>query len=245
MLYSFAMAAIRLQKHLAQCGIASRRASEKIIAAGRVQVNGTTITTQGISVDPERDIITVDGTPAQSEENLVTIIIYKPRGYICSTDSTQGRTVLDLIDGQFKERIYPVGRLDKESEGLLLLTNDGQLTHRLTHPSHGHTKIYEVTVAGKITDNTIAALNSPMLIDGYRTFPASVKIISGDNSDHKLQFILTEGRNRQIRKMCEAVGLQVKQLKRTRIQSLTLDGLRPGQWRKLRPDEIEKLLLEK
>jgi len=236
------MTVMRLQKYLAQAGIASRRASEQLICDGRVALNGATVTSAGQSVDTETDQVTFDGNPVILSVTNRTIMLYKPRGYICSTNSSQGRTVFELLE-DIKERIYSVGRLDKDSEGLLLLTNNGDLANRLTHPRYNQHKRYEVTVSGIVTDITLKKLNGSMLIDGYRIRPVEVSIQKRrqDSDKTELIFDLHEGRNRQIRKMCEAVNLRIHRLTRTQMGNLTLDNLHAGEWRDLTQDELSQL----
>jgi len=236
------MSTMRIQKFMAQAGVASRRASEKLISEGRVTLNGEVVTSPGIAVDSDKDHITFDGRPVSLPAEQRTVILYKPRGYICSASSAQGKTVLDLLS-DIKERLYPIGRLDKDSEGLLLLTNDGELANKLTHPRYNQSKIYEVTVSGIISDAIMAKLNSPMRIDGYLIRPASVTIKEQRSESNKtvLVFHLKEGRNRQIRKMCEAVNLRIHRLTRTQVHTLTLENMRPGEWRNLTQEEIRKL----
>ncbi len=238
---------IRLQKILADRGVASRRASAEIIAAGRVTVNGETVDQPGFRVDPTTDRIVVDGSPLQAEqETRRTILLYKPRGYICSRSDKQGKTVYELLKG-IPERIVPAGRLDKDSEGLLLLSNDGDLIERLTHPRFRQEKVYRVTVSGSLAPEVIDQLRQPMEIEGAMTTPARVKMIKERGSRAKtprrqertselravLEFILNEGRNRQVRRLCERSSLRVHRLVRTRVGELTLKGLKPGQWREV------------
>jgi len=236
------MTKLRLQKYLAQAGVASRRASAQLIRDGRVSVNGEPVAEPGHAVDTATDEVTVDGAAIALPSEKRTIMMYKPRGYICSSSSAQGKTVLDLIEG-IAERLFPVGRLDKDSEGLLLLTDDGDLANRLTHPSFGHSKRYEVTVSGSVTKEVLTTLNGPMTIDDYQTRPACVTLEKQRRESGKSQLVieLKEGRNRQIRKMCEAVGLRIHRLVRTHINNLTLQDLRPGQWRDLTDAEAKRL----
>ena len=222
---------IRLQKFLAQRGIASRRSSANIIQEGEVTVNGEVILEPGFHINPEKDVICINGKKISSEiEKRRTIILYKPRGYICSTSDKNGRTVYELIKG-ISERVVPVGRLDKESEGLLLMSNDGDLILKLTHPRYGHKKTYEVTVSGLVDEKILKKLQSAMVIDDYTIRPVNVQVLEKNKSETVLLFVLEEGRNRQIRKMCEQTGLTVTKLIRTKIGDLTLAGLKPGEWR--------------
>ncbi len=233
---------MRLQKFLAQAGVASRRASEAIISDGRVTVNGEVITELGSRVDPHKDVITLDGKVIELPREYRTIALYKPRGVICSASSEQGKTVLDLL-GNAKERLFPIGRLDKDSEGLILLTNDGELANILTHPRHQQIKRYEVTVSGDVNDRTLTTLNDRLEIDGYKIRAAKVTVAQRRRESGKtvLIFELREGRNRQIRKMCDAVGLRIHRLVRTQIKHLALGNLTPGKWRNLTAAEVEQL----
>jgi pseudouridine synthase len=236
-----AEANMRLQKYLARAGVASRRASENIIRDGRVSINGSTVTTPGTIVDSQCDIVCLDGKALTLAIAVRTIMLNKPRGYICSANASQGRTVFELTK-DIPQRLFTVGRLDKESEGLLLLTSDGELANRLTHPRYGHTKTYEVSVSGQVSEAIIQKLNSPMFIDGYRIQPVKVSQKNGAPTRNTiLSFALREGRNRQIRKMCENCNLRVMRLKRIQLQDLTLNGLASGKWRDLTEGEIKRL----
>jgi 23S rRNA pseudouridine2605 synthase len=222
---------IRLQKVLSQAGIASRRAAEKLIADGRVSVNGKTILEMGVKVDPGKDEIRVDGRRIKGVSQLRYILLYKPAGYVTTrSDPQRRRTVLDLLAG-VREYVYPVGRLDYDTEGLLLLTNDGELAARLTHPRHGVARTYEARVAGMPDREAIERLRNGIPLDGRRTLPADV-------------VLLNEGRNRQVRRMCEAVGHPVQHLKRTRFGTLADRRLKPGEWRELATQEVESLKVE-
>ena len=227
---------LRLQKVLAERGVASRRHAADIIQAGRVTVNGETTLEAGLRVDPLEDRITVDGEPLpQERERIRTILIYKPRGYICSTNEEQGKTIYELIR-DIPERLVPAGRLDKASEGLLIMTNDGPLHHRLTHPSHEHEKVYEVTVGGVVTESARKILRSALVIDGHEIQPVQVMVLGTTKTGCTLlQFKLKEGRNRQIRKMCAAAKLTVLRLVRTSIEGIPKFDLKPGEWVDLLP----------
>ena len=237
---------IRLQKFLADRGIASRRGCGDIIAAGRVQVNGVIVTEPGFRVDPgEQPNVTCDDRLVTVElSDRRTILLYKPRGTICSSSSRHGRTVLDLLPA-LTERLVPVGRLDKNSEGLLLLSNDGDLVNRLTHPRYGHKKIYHVTVSGRLTNRTLQRLESRMIIDGHRIQRVEVRILERETpiGRTRLEFTLREGRNRQIRKMCAQASLRVHRILRVAVGALTLRGVRPGEWRDLTAEELAGLKL--
>lgn len=235
------MKKIRLQKFLADAGLMSRRAAEEEIARGRVSVNGHPAEI-GTQIDPAADLVVYKGKKVLFEKKEhVYIMMNKPRGYLCSTEDDRGRKcVTDLLDG-VKGRVYPVGRLDLISEGLLLLTDDGELKNRLTHPSYSLPKIYRVKVSGEVSEAQHLTLTSPMEIDGYKLRPVDVVIGESDESGTVLKFTLKEGRNRQIRKMCEQAGLTVKRLSRISIGNLKLDGLPVGKWRYLDAKEVEYL----
>ena len=235
------MEKIRLQKFIADAGIMSRRAAEEEIKSGNVSVNGH-VAEIGTKIDPRSDIVTYRGKKIRYETRKYTyILINKPRGYLSSTSDDRGRKcVTDLIDG-VNARIYPVGRLDLISEGILILTDDGELKNRLTHPSHSIPKVYRVKVAGAVSSEQYEILTSPLEIDGYTINPVEVAVSAEDESGTVLKMTLFEGRNRQIRKMCEQAGLTVKRLSRVSIGNIKLDGLPVGKWRYLTDDEVEYL----
>ena len=235
------MEKIRLQKFIADAGLMSRRAAEAEIEAGKISVNGH-VAALGTKINPREDIVTYKGKRvAYKAREHIYIMMNKPRGYLSSTTDDRGRKcVTDLLAG-VEERVYPVGRLDMISEGMLLLTNDGELKNRLTHPSHTIPKIYRVKVGGKVDDDQYGILTSPLVIDGYKIKPVEVSVGENDESGTVLKMTLYEGRNRQIRKMCEAASLTVKRLSRVSIGSLKLDGLPVGKWRYLAPSEVEYL----
>jgi len=229
---------IRLQKYMAQCGIASRRHSEELILAGRVKVNGKIVTQMGFQVS-EQDRVEVDGKLIKKEEKHVYIMLNKPSGYVSTVTDPEGRkTVLDLIDG-VSERIYPVGRLDYDTTGLLILTNDGEFTFENTHPGHEIKKTYIAEVQGIPSDKALEALKKGVVLDGKKTAPAVVEVVDKKSKATVLKIIIHEGRNRQVRRMCEAVGHPVLKLKRTAIGRLTLGDLKPGEWRYLSSKEIK------
>jgi 23S rRNA pseudouridine2605 synthase len=233
----------RLQKILSQAGIASRRAAERLIAEGRVSVNGERVQTMGVKAEPATDDIRVDGRRIKAAERLRYILLNKPKGYVTTRSDPQRRpTVIDLLAG-VREYIYPVGRLDYDSEGLLLLTNDGDLAARLTHPRHGVERTYEVRVTGMPSREALDRLRKGVPLDGKRTRPAVVVLVNAGRRDRDgiLQLTIREGRNRQVRRMCEAVGHPVQSLKRTRIGPIADRRLKPGQWRELSAAEVEKL----
>ena len=232
----------RLQKVLSQAGIASRRAAEKLIAEGRVSVNGNTIREMGVKADPAVDDIRVDGRRVKAAERHRYILLNKPKGYVTTRSDPQRRpTVIDLLN--VREYVYPVGRLDYDTEGLLLLTNDGDLAAKLTHPRHGVERTYEARVAGMPDRDALERLRNGIPLDGHRTLPAQASLVNERRRDGDGILLLTirEGRNRQVRRMCEAVGHPVKELRRVRIWPIADRGLRVGQWRELAAGEVEKL----
>lgn len=231
------MAPVRLQKWLASAGVCSRRKGEVLIQAGRVAVNGQVVTELGVKIDPATDRVAVDGVPVSaSDEALVYIILNKPRGVVTSCEQEGVPVVVDLV--QCDARIFPVGRLDKDSTGLVLLTNDGRLHHGLLHPSFDHEKEYEVTVARPIPEGALHSMAGGMPLMGTKTRPAKVK----RRSDRRFQITLKEGKNRQIRRMVRKVGHHVVALKRVRMASIRLGKLKEGQWRHLTDREVERLL---
>ncbi len=237
----------RLQNILSHRGVASRRGAAAMIEEGRVAVDGAVVREPGARFDPAAVEISVDGRPVgQAAEKTRTIMMYKPAGVLSTvSDPFGGRTVLDLVRGQVRERLVPVGRLDKDSEGLLLLSNDGDLTYRLTHPRFEHEKTYIVRAAGRWSDEKLAILRSAVeMPDGYRIRPVPVEVVRiGRDNVHVLCFRLREGRKRQIRYMCSAAHLVVLSLKRVAIGELRLpDELQPGAWRDLTPEERWKLV---
>ncbi|MFQ5407369.1 MAG: pseudouridine synthase [Anaerolineales bacterium] len=229
----------RIQKILARAGFASRRASERLIADGRVRVNGK-IAQLGERADPDIDHITLDGEPVHADAPIY-VILNKPRGVISSL-KPQGdrRTVRDLVN--IAGRIYPVGRLDLDSEGLILMTNDGDAAQQLTHPRHGHEREYEVLIGGHPNAEALEIWRKGVVLDdGQRTAPAGVTVTGKGAAGTHLRFVLREGRKRQIRRMAEALGFRVKRLKRVRFGPLRLGQLAPGEWRPLTPDEVRRL----
>ena len=236
----------RLQNVLARAGIASRRGSAALIESGRVTVDGVVVCEPGTRVDPGTVAIAVDGRRIGSAERKRTIMLYKPVGVLSSmSDPFGGRTVADLMRGQIGERLVPVGRLDKDSEGLLLMSNDGDLALKLTHPRYEHEKTYMVRVAGRWSDDKMRILRSSVKMpDGYMTRPVPVDLIGvGGDNVHELRFRLREGRKRQIRYMCSAAHLVVLSLKRVAIGALRLpEDMKPGEWRELEERDIDGLL---
>lgn len=230
----------RLQKMLAECGIASRRKAEEMIAAGRVAVNGVRAQI-GDKVDVKKDKVTVDGQRVQTVDEKVYIMVHKPRGYLTSMSDDRGRKCVSELVADVGSRVYPIGRLDLNSEGLLLLTDDGELANLLTHPRHAVSKLYNVSVRGELSEKQLEILRSPLVIDGYRTRGAEVEVIERHEGGGKLKITLYEGRNRQIRKMCEQAGLSVSRLCRVQIGEIKLDGLALGKWRYLDRAQVKYL----
>ena len=233
----------RIQKVLAAQGVCSRRAAEELIAKGRVKLNGRPVTL-GDKMDVQKDIVTVDNQKvviARKQEKYY-FILHKPRGYITTMNDEHGRkTVMDLMK-DIPVRVYPIGRLDKDSEGLLLFTNDGEFANLLMHPSHGVSKLYRVTVHPHITEEQVITLtNGVVLEDGTRTAPAIIHVVTDEPERSVLEITIREGKNRQIRRMCEQVGLQVARLRRVAMGSVKLGMLQPGTYRELKPQEVKAL----
>lgn len=232
----------RLQKILSAAGVCSRRAAEGYLTAGRITVNGE-MAQLGQQADPETDDIRVDGVPLDREPEAVYLMLNKPRGYVTTVSDEQGRkTVMDLLTG-VHTRIYPVGRLDRDSEGLLLLTNDGALTQRLLHPSHEVSKEYHVTVSGPV-EHAAENLRRIRDVAGMAIRPAEVQMLRREGNWAELRIVIHEGRNRQIRRMCTRCGLEVLRLQRVREHCLELGTLPLGQWRYLTAAEIAALKTE-
>jgi len=233
----------RLQKILSRAGVASRRAAETLIAEGRVSVNGTFVREMGTKADPASDDIRVDGRRITTAVPLRYILLNKPSGYVTTRSDPQRRpTVIELLGG-IREYVYPAGRLDYDTVGLLLLTNDGDLAARLTHPRHGVERTYEARVVGVPDADAIERLRKGIPLDGRRTRPAEVTLLSRGRADRDSLLVMTirEGRNRQVRRMCEAVGHPVRALARTRMGPLRDKHLKPGRWRDLTPEEVKAL----
>jgi 23S rRNA pseudouridine2605 synthase len=231
----------RLQKILSQAGIASRRESETIITDGRVAVNGTVVTELGTKADPDSDSITVDGKPITIDEQRVYVVLYKPVGYMTTMKDPEGRPIVTDLLKDIKERVYPIGRLDYNTEGLLLLTNDGALANILMHPSHEVDKGYLVRVSGQVSESQIKALSAGVKLEDGMTAPAKVVPVSESEQNSWISITIHEGRYRQVRRMCEAVGLNVVRLKRARYDFLVIGDMKPGEYRFLEPEEVAKL----
>ncbi|MDR1002358.1 MAG: rRNA pseudouridine synthase [Oscillospiraceae bacterium] len=233
---------VRLQKFIADCGIASRRKAEEYIAAGKVKVNGK-VAVIGEKIDPARDKVVVAGKkclPANARKNTY-IMLHKPRGYVTTMSDEKGRKCVAELVEDLGVRVFPAGRLDKDSEGLLIMTTDGEFANYITHPRTHVSKTYRVTVRGKVEDEAITKLTTGLIVDGKMTLPAEVNIAAREESRTVLQITLFEGRNRQIRKMCEACSLEVIRLKRTAIGKVKMGMLKVGDYRELTADEVRSL----
>ncbi|MBR2043221.1 MAG: rRNA pseudouridine synthase [Clostridia bacterium] len=231
---------IRLQKHLADCGVASRRKAEELIENKKVKVNGR-IASIGDKVDPIRDKVTVSGKTVVAVNKKVYIMLHKPRGFVTTVSDELGRKCVTDLVKDVGLRVFPVGRLDKDSEGLLLMTNDGEFANNLTHPSKHVNKTYRTTVKGEVGDEQLLRLCEGVEIDGKKTLPCDCFVAERKPDRTVLIFVIHEGRNRQIRKMCEAVGLSVIRLKRTEIAGVKLGMLPQGKWRDLNEREMKRL----
>lgn len=236
------MQAVRLQKVMAQAGVASRRHAEKLISQGRVMVNGQKVTQMGTLIDPDSDVVHVDGRRVHQQTSRRYVLLHKPPGCVTTCDDEQGRpTVLDLLPPH-PGRLFPVGRLDVNSEGVLLLTNDGQLAHQLLHPRYRIPRVYVVQVHGTVTERDVTRLRRGVTLDDGKTLPAHVQIIRQVEKNCTLRLTLYEGRHRQIHRMLECCGpYRVKRLQRTAMGPLTLTGLPPGGSRSLEPFEVARL----
>lgn len=244
----------RIQKVMASAGVGSRRHCEELVLAGEVRVNGTLVNWLPAWVDPSRDHVVVSGDGMPRLAAPVHVLLFKPKGVVCSNDDPGGRRrAIDLVVHPSKARLFPVGRLDLDSSGVLILTNDGELAMRLTHPRHGIRKEYEVTVRGELSDRDIERLQRGILLTGRwrrkrsavrameRNRASSIELVHRDRDRTRLKITLAEGRNRQIRRMMAKLGHPVRKLRRLKIGPLTLKGLKPGQWRDLTPRELEQL----
>ncbi|MBI5400245.1 rRNA pseudouridine synthase [Candidatus Saganbacteria bacterium] len=228
---------IRLQKHMAQCGIASRRQAEAMIRAGQVKVNGKVVTELGTKIDPDKDQVTVTGSPPIKQEKKVYYKIFKPVGIVSACSDAHEKTVIDLMKN-IPFRLYSVGRLDKESEGLLILTNDGEVSNQLMHPRYEHEKEYVVHVQRPMQAKMLVALEQGMMLDGEQTLPTKIVLVE----PKAFRIVLREGKNRQIRRMVEAVGNRVTYLKRLRVGKIKLGTLNPGEYAPLSEAEMKELI---
>ena len=250
--YADAQRGPRLQKVLADAGVGSRRACEALIEEGEVSVNGHVITALPAWVDPAKDHIVVRGKKLHLDKPPVYVMLFKPRGVVCTNDDPEGRTrAIDLVRAPYQARLYPVGRLDVESSGLLLLTNDGDLANRITHPRYGVHKVYEVTVEGSLTEADVKKLEAGIFLPerrasrgkkpGRKASASKLRILKAARDRTRLLMELREGRNRQIRRMMLRQGYKVRKLRRIQLGPLKLSGLKPGQWRELLPEEMAAL----
>ncbi len=232
----------RLQKFLAEAGVASRRKAEELIAAGKIKVNGKVVTELGTKIDPQKDeVLYLDKEVSKKEVEMVYIMLHKPEGYVTTAKEQFGRPgVMDLVR-DVKERIFPVGRLDYDTSGLLLLTNDGDLTYKLTHPKHDVDKTYIAKLYGTPDDMDLQKFRRGVVIDGKQTKPAKMQILEKGERQSTVEIIIHEGRNRQVRKMCEVIKHPIAQLKRVATGELTMGDLPKGKYRHLTPKEIKYL----
>jgi 23S rRNA pseudouridine2605 synthase len=231
----------RLQKVLAKAGIASRRKAEELIREGKVRVDGKVVTEMGTQVDPDAQDIECDGIHVATQERKIYILLHKPTGFLSTVHDPRGRPIVTDLLANVKERVYPVGRLDLDTEGALLLSNDGELAQKILHPSHEVNKTYVAKVKGKPNRKKLAALSRGITLEGRKTWPANIEVLHTDAQASTIKIIIHEGRKRQVRKMFEAVGHPVLQLKRTAYGQLKLGDLRPGKYRFLSPEDIKRI----
>ncbi len=234
---------MRINKFLAECGIASRRNCETLVTAGRVKVNGKTVTMLATDVDPEFDLVSVDEKPVKPIARHLYLALNKPKGYVCTTNDEFGRkTVMDFFEGKYPgKRIFPVGRLDYDTEGLLILTTDGDLSNRLMHPRNEIPKTYVAKIEGEIAESDLNKLRQGVILDGVKTKKCKVRLLGTENNVSRVEVVITEGRNRQVRRMFESINRDVIFLKRTAIGDIKLGGLYRGNFRELKENEIEYL----
>ena len=234
---------MRINKFLAECGIASRRNCETLVTAGRVKVNGKTVTMLATDVDPEFDLVSVDEKPVKPIARHLYLALNKPKGYVCTTNDEFGRkTVMDFFEGKYPgKRIFPVGRLDYDTEGLLILTTDGDLSNRLMHPRNEIPKTYVAKIEGEIAESDLNKLRQGVILDGVKTKKCKVRLLGTENNVSRVEVVITEGRNRQVRRMFESINRDVIFLKRTAIGDTKLGGLYRGNFRELKENEIEYL----
>ncbi|MBQ8860923.1 MAG: rRNA pseudouridine synthase [Ruminococcus sp.] len=233
---------VRLQKMLADCGVDSRRKCEELIRRGNVKVNGK-VAVIGDKVDPYSDKVYVKGkrVTAAAKPKYRYIMLNKPRGYVTTMNDERGRKCIKELIEDIEERVYPIGRLDKDSEGMLLLTNDGDFANHIMHPKKHINKVYRVTVRPAITEEMVEKLQTGIVLDGRKTAPAQVRVVTKQEGRVVLEIVIREGRNRQIRRMCESLGLEVARLKRVAVGTVKLGGLKQGMYRDLSADEVKRL----
>jgi pseudouridine synthase len=236
---------IRLQKYLAGCGIASRRKAEEIITRGRITVDGEVVTAMGVQVDPARQEIRLDGKVVTPHDDLLYVLLNKPQGYVTTLSDPQGRPIVTSLLHDINARLFPVGRLDLDTEGALILTNDGELAQKIQHPSHEVTKTYEAQVLGLPSEKILQKLEHGILLEGKKTAPAKVMIISRQTGTTTIRITIHEGRKRQVRKMFQAIGHPVFHLKRIAYGHLFLQGLLTGKYRILTPEDLKKIFIKK
>ncbi len=233
---------MRINKYLAMCGVSSRRKAEEFVLQGMVKVNGTVTTNLAHNIDESKDVVLLNGQKLTLPENFVYYLLNKPKGYVCTLSDDRGRkTIVDLIDG-IDKRVFPVGRLDYDSEGLLLLTNDGDFAYKLTHPSHQVPKTYIVKVEGKVVESELAVLRAGVVVDGVRYNKCKVKVLNAEEKTTRMEVIITEGKNREIRNMFKAIGKEVILLKRVAEGNIRLGGLSRGEYRELKPEEVNRIM---
>lgn len=232
---------MRLQKFLSECGVASRRKSEELISQGKVRINGR-VAQIGDKINSKKDVVTVNGKKIVGSKDKYYIMLHKPRGFITTLSDEMGRRCVAELVKEIPERVYPVGRLDRDSEGLLLMTNDGDFANAMMHPKHHVPKTYRVTLRENVNEDMVQSLSSGIVIDGRKTAPADVRIILKEENRTVIEIVLYEGRNREIRKMCESLNLTVIRLKRTQYGSIKLGMLAQGKYRNLTPEEVHKLM---
>ncbi len=232
---------VRLQKFISAAGVTSRRKAEELILQGKIKVNGRPAVL-GQKIDPKRDKVTVSGKRVIDNSQKMYIMLHKPRGFVTTLNDEQGRRCVADLVADAGVRLFPVGRLDRNSEGLLFMTNDGEFANIITHPSRHVVKIYRVTVKGKVSEEQIDKMSMGLAIDGRKTLPCDITVLQAEENRTVLRFELCEGRNREIRKLCEAVGLNVIRLKRTEIAGVKLGMLPQGRWRELNEKELHRLM---
>lgn len=236
---------LRLQKHLADCGIASRRKAEEIIAQGRITVDGQVVTAMGIRIDPSRQEVRLDGKPVTPRVALIYVLLNKPQGYVTTLSDPQGRPIVTSLLPEITTRLFPVGRLDLDTEGALILTNDGELAQKIQHPRYETTKTYEARVLGQPTSAQIRQLEQGIVVEGQKTAPARLQMLGRGHGASDIRITIHEGRKRQVRKMFQAVGHPVVHLKRIAYGNLFLDGLPLGHHRFLTADDLKKVFIKK